>query len=84
MINLSLVELYLTLTAVEVPIPTDSLDFNDNLMGSPLDNWWAVDTETVLVIFSTLAICCVKLDSKEYFQSLASPFPVSLLPKLLK
>ena len=63
MTNLSFAELYLSLTAIEVPIPTDWLDLNDNVIGSPFDKPWAVDTETVVVIFSALATCCVKLDS---------------------
>ena len=51
-------EFLLTLTAVEVPIPTERFGSTIKEILSPAVNPCAVDIETVVVIFSTFAVFC--------------------------
>ena len=57
-----------TYTEVEVPIPTYRLGWIFKLITSPFDNPrdLEVDTETIELIFSTLAVIWLKLLSIEY------------------
>ena len=64
--NFSVNALYFNITAAELPIPTDWLGFNDNVITSLPKRLWFVETETVVSIFSTVPVTWVKLDSKVY------------------
>jgi len=54
-----------TLTAVEVPIPTERFGFTERLIVSPEVSSCDVETETWVTIFSISPFTCVKFDCKE-------------------
>ena len=54
--NLSLAELYFRYTETDVPIPTDWSEFTLRLIISPFIKPCAVETATLDLIFSTLAV----------------------------
>jgi len=58
MINLSLIESYLTLIANDVPIPTDRFGFTSKSTLSPDRSPWDVEIETVDLILSTSPFIC--------------------------
>ena len=53
---LFLEELYLTITADDVPTPTDSFAFTVNVIESPFAKECAVETETLALIFWSVPV----------------------------
>ena len=62
---LFLEELYLTITDVDVPTPTDPFGFTVNLIESPFTKECAVDTETLALIFWRVPVTWVSFDSSK-------------------
>ena len=80
--NLSFIEWYFTLIAVEVPIPMDLDGLTIKLILSFFCNPWEVETETVDTILSAVAVTWLFCFLNEYLK-LSSPSPTKNNPEAL-